>query len=65
MLADILRFNREAVDDLQQQRIASDLSLGSYLQQRGYGERFIQHYIVPMGAAIWSMSLAIFCSTVR
>ena len=58
MLRDILRFNREAVDDLQQQRIASDLSLGSYLQQRGYGERFIQHYIVPMGAAIWSMSLA-------
>lgn len=58
MLRDILRFNREAVDDLQQQRIASDLSLGTYLQQRGYGERFIQHYIVPMGAAIWSMSLA-------
>lgn len=58
MLRDILRFNREAVADLQQQRIASDLSLGSYLQQRGYGERFIQHYIVPMGAAIWSMSLA-------
>ena len=58
MLRDILRFNREAVDDLQQQRISSDLSLGSYLQQRGYGERFIQHYIVPMGAAIWSMSLA-------
>ncbi len=58
MLRDILRFNREAVADLQQQRIANDLSLGSYLQQRGYGERFIQHYIVPMGAAIWSMSLA-------
>jgi len=58
MLRDILRFNREAVADLQQQRIASDLSLGSYLQQHGYGERFIQHYIVPMGAAIWSMSLA-------
>ena len=37
MLRDILRFNREAVDDLQHQRIASDLSLGSYLQQRGYG----------------------------
>jgi predicted NAD/FAD-binding protein len=58
MLRDILRFNREAVADLQQERIASDLSLGRYLQERGYGQRFIQHYIVPMGAAIWSMSLA-------
>ncbi|WP_372874343.1 NAD(P)/FAD-dependent oxidoreductase [Pseudomonas sp.] len=58
MLRDILRFNREALDDLQQQRIDATTSLGDYLKQRGYGERFIQHYIVPMGAAIWSMSLA-------
>ena len=58
MLRDILRFNREAIRDLQEQRIASDTRLGDYLQQRGYGTRFIEHYIVPMGAAIWSMSLA-------
>ncbi len=58
MLRDILRFNREALDDLEQQRIASDTTLGDYLRNGHYGERFIQHYIVPMGAAIWSMSLA-------
>lgn len=58
MLRDILRFNREALRDLEQQRIAADISLGAYLQQRGYGERFIEQYIVPMGSAIWSMSLA-------
>ena len=58
MLRDILRFNREAIRDLDEQRIASDTRLGDYLQQRGYGSRFIEHYIVPMGAAIWSMSLA-------
>ncbi|MGL4318499.1 MAG: NAD(P)/FAD-dependent oxidoreductase [Pseudomonas sp.] len=58
MLRDILRFNREALADLDQQRIAADTTLGSYLHQRGYGQRFIEHYIVPMGAAIWSMSLA-------
>lgn len=57
MLRDILRFNRETPADLAQQRIAADTTLGDYLQQRGYGERFIHHYIVPMGAAIWSMSL--------
>ncbi|MBD9414308.1 FAD-dependent oxidoreductase [Pseudomonas sp. PDM16] len=57
MLRDILRFNRETPADLAQQRIAAHTTLGDYLQQRGYGERFIHHYIVPMGAAIWSMSL--------
>lgn len=58
MVRDILRFNREALDDLQHNRIDAATTLGDYLKQRGYGERFTQHYIVPMGAAIWSMSLA-------
>lgn len=58
MLRDILRFNREAPLDLDRQHIDASTTLGSYLQQRGYGNRFIEHYIVPMGAAIWSMSLA-------
>ncbi|MET0126841.1 MAG: FAD-dependent oxidoreductase, partial [Pseudomonas caspiana] len=58
MLRDILRFNREALADLENQRIAQDTTLGDYLHSRGYGKRFIEHYIVPMGAAIWSMSLA-------
>jgi predicted NAD/FAD-binding protein len=58
MLRDILRFNREALADLESQRIAADTTLGDYLNSRGYGKRFIEHYIVPMGAAIWSMSLA-------
>ena len=58
MVRDILRFNREALADLEQNRLQADTRLGQYLEQRGYGQRFIQHYIVPMGAAIWSMSLA-------
>ena len=57
MLRDILRFNREAPLDLQEQRISADMTLGDYLEAKGYGPRFILHYIVPMGAAIWSMSL--------
>ncbi len=58
MLRDILRFNRLAIEDLENQRIAADTTLGEYLKNGGYGQRFINHYIVPMGAAIWSMSLA-------
>ncbi|WLH69231.1 NAD(P)/FAD-dependent oxidoreductase [Pseudomonas sp. FP2309] len=58
MLRDILRFNRQAPLDLQEQRISPEMTLGDYLKAGGYGERFVRHYIVPMGAAIWSMSLA-------
>lgn len=58
MLRDILRFNRQAPLDLQEQRISAEMTLGDYLEAGGYGPRFIKHYIVPMGAAIWSMSLA-------
>jgi len=58
MLRDILRFNKEAQRDLEELRIAADTTLDQYLKAGGYGERFILHYIVPMGAAIWSMSMA-------
>jgi predicted NAD/FAD-binding protein len=58
MLRDILRFNRQAVADLDGQRIEPGMSLGDYLHSRGYGQRFIHHYIVPMGSAIWSVSRA-------
>lgn len=56
MLRDILRFNRQVIEDLDNQRISPDATLGSYLLAQGYGKRFIDHYILPMGAAIWSMA---------
>lgn len=58
MVRDILRFNRQAPADLDSGRIGDHTTLGDYLARNGYGRRFIEHYIVPMGAAIWSMSLA-------
>ncbi|MFO7705609.1 MAG: FAD-dependent oxidoreductase [Halopseudomonas sp.] len=58
MVRDILRFNREALSDLESGRLHTETTLGEYLQSKGYGQRFSQHYIIPMGAAIWSMSLA-------
>jgi len=58
MLRDILRFNRQALADLGNQRIDAATTLGAYLRAQGYGQRFIDHYIVPMGSAIWSMSRA-------
>lgn len=52
MLWDIVRFNREAPAWLE--RNEADLKLGEYLQREGYGRPFIDAYLVPMGAAIWS-----------
>ncbi len=52
MILDILRFNREAPELLANP--ASDLTLGSFLSQGKFSRQFIDHFIVPMGAAIWS-----------
>lgn len=54
MIRDILRFNREAPGLLDSED--GELPLGEYLRREGYGERFMSHYILPMGGAIWSCS---------
>lgn len=56
MVRDILRFNKEAVADLDGDRLDPDITLGHYLQERGYSQSFINHYLIPMGCAIWSAS---------
>ncbi len=55
MIADIVRFNREATDWL---RSGDDTqpTLGEFLDLHRYGQPFRQQYILPMGAAIWSAS---------
>lgn len=51
MVRDILRFHREAPPLLAG---TSDPSLGEVLEKGRYGRAFIDHYLVPMAAAIWS-----------
>lgn len=52
MLRDILRFFRESHDLLR--HCDETLTLGQYLSRNRYSREFIDQYIVPMGAAIWS-----------
>ncbi len=52
MLADILRFNREAPELLRDPDDAT--TLGNYLADNGYSKAFVQHHIIPLGAALWS-----------
>jgi predicted NAD/FAD-binding protein len=54
MIRDILRFNRESLELLKQS--GPGPSLESYLATNRYSTEFIDHYLVPMGAAIWSAS---------
>ncbi len=51
MIRDILRFNREAPLAV---ATRGDEAVGAYLRDEGYGKPFVDHYLVPMAAAIWS-----------
>ena len=55
MVADIVRFYRSAVEDAQDPRTAG-MTLGAYLREKGYSTIFRDDHLLPMGAAIWSMS---------
>jgi predicted NAD/FAD-binding protein len=52
MIRDILRFNAAAPRLLKWR--SDSILLGEYLEAHGYSRQFIEHYILPMGAAIWS-----------
>ncbi|SJL83312.1 NAD(P)/FAD-dependent oxidoreductase [Vibrio palustris] len=55
-IADILRFNqlaKAAIDE--QSRVQT---LDEFLDKHGFNAYFCENYILPMGAAIWSSSLA-------
>jgi len=56
MIADILRFNREAKELLSGED--DQLTLGAYLAAQRYGECFIDRYILPMARSIWSAPAA-------
>ena len=52
MIRDILRFNSESRELLEHSD--AELTLGRYLEVNNYGRLFVNNYIIPMGAAIWS-----------
>ncbi len=52
MLWDVTRFKRDAEALLKTDDY--DLTLSDYLTQKGYSPGFVQHFIIPMGEAIWS-----------
>ena len=57
MTLDLLRFYRHAPLDLLAAR-DDMISLGEYLERRGYGEAFQRDHLLPQAAAIWSATMA-------
>lgn len=52
MLRDAIRFRREALELIRSDDYAT--TLDAYLKGKGYGSLFIDKFIIPMGAAVWS-----------
>jgi predicted NAD/FAD-binding protein len=52
MLRDILRFNRTALPSTE--HLGAGYTLDEFLSDNGYCPEFVDHYLVPMAAAIWS-----------
>jgi predicted NAD/FAD-binding protein len=58
MIKDIIRFNKEATSYYQRVKdaIFEEKTLEEFLRTNRYSMEFTEHYIMPMGAAIWSAS---------
>lgn len=52
MIRDILRFNRDAV--VHERAVSDTHTVGAYLDEHAYSREFLNHYLIPMVAAIWS-----------
>lgn len=57
MLSEILRFNKACTRLYHTGDIPEQKTLGDYLHEEGYSDRFSQFYVLPMVSAIWSSGL--------
>ena len=57
MLREILRFNRICLED-RSAGLLQAMSIGDYLNWRGFSPGFTNNYLAPMAAAIWSSPTA-------
>jgi len=57
LVKEILRFNKRCKSIFEQDVYLPGLTLGDFLIEHKFSAFFAEHYILPMGAAIWSSSL--------
>jgi len=58
LVKEILRFNKLCKGIFEQDIYLPGLTLGEFLTEHKFSPFFAEHYILPMGAAIWSTSLS-------
>ena len=58
LVKEILRFNKLCKGIFEQDVYLPGLTLGEFLIEHKFSPFFAEHYILPMGAAIWSTSLS-------
>lgn len=58
MIGDILRFNREAQQQIED--LPLTMTVAEFLHRGKYSEAFARQHLLPMGAAIWSCPLGTF-----
>lgn len=57
LISDIMRFNKLCKMAYQRNDFDENVTLGKFLHTHDFSRYFSEHYILPMGAAIWSSSL--------
>ncbi|HCH69906.1 MAG TPA: FAD-dependent oxidoreductase [Colwellia sp.] len=57
LVKEILRFNKLCKQAYESQKFNEADTLGDFLIEHDFSQFFAKHYILPMGAAIWSSSL--------
>ncbi|MBU2925879.1 FAD-dependent oxidoreductase [Colwellia sp. 1_MG-2023] len=58
LVTEILRFNKQCKAIFDSQSYQDGMTLGQFLTENNFSDFFAEHYILPMGAAIWSSSLS-------
>ena len=57
MLLDIMKFHRKAPSALNS---SDDVTVSDFVRQHGLGAAFFEDYLLPLGSALWSSSIAQF-----
>jgi predicted NAD/FAD-binding protein len=57
LVLDILKFNKVCKQAIESNMDTNDVTLLQFIKQHKLSEQFVQNYILPMCAAIWSTSL--------
>ncbi|MDN3616156.1 NAD(P)/FAD-dependent oxidoreductase [Vibrio gallaecicus] len=57
LISEIIKFNKLCKQAYEVNDFPENVTLGDFLKSNSFSDFFSQHYILPMGAAIWSTSL--------